>query len=176
MLSRVLDAVTQAAPRIVVGPPELGRMLPPDVTLTREDPPGGGPVAAIAAGLCLMPGVDPASQLAVLASDLPFLSAGAISALRVAQAQAAPPPMDAAVLVDETGRPQWLAGVWRLGSLADRLAVLGDPAGRSMRDLTSGLRVVPVRLTGRPGPPPWFDCDTEDDLRQAEEWAHGDIG
>jgi molybdopterin-guanine dinucleotide biosynthesis protein A len=23
----------------------------------------------------------------------------------------------------------------------------------------------------RAGPPPWFDCDTDDDLRAAEEWA-----
>ncbi len=23
----------------------------------------------------------------------------------------------------------------------------------------------------RPGPPQWFDCDTDDDLRTAEEWA-----
>ena len=22
-----------------------------------------------------------------------------------------------------------------------------------------------------PGPPPWFDCDTDDDLRAAEEWV-----
>jgi hypothetical protein len=32
------------------------------------------------------------------------------------------------------------------------------------------LRVAEVSWR-RPGPPPWFDCDTDDDLRTAEEWA-----
>ena len=59
------------------------------------------------------------------------------------------------------------------GRFARVVAVHDNP---TMRDLTVDLRVVPLRLTGLPGPPPWFDCDTEDDLRQAEEWAHGDIG
>jgi molybdopterin-guanine dinucleotide biosynthesis protein A len=80
------------------------------------------------------------------------------------------------VLVDQAGRPQWLAGVWRLDSLADRLAALGDPSGRAVRDLVSGLRVARVRVADQGGPPPWFDCDTEDDVRRAEEWARGDIG
>ncbi|MGH3739543.1 MAG: molybdenum cofactor guanylyltransferase, partial [Micromonosporaceae bacterium] len=51
LLSRVLDAVADAYPRIVVGPP---RQLPGDVILTREQPPGGGPVAALAAGLAAL--------------------------------------------------------------------------------------------------------------------------
>src|SRR3954469_15553631 len=47
MLIRVLAAVHDADPRVVVGlvPPDL----PVQVHSTREDPPGGGPVAAAAA-------------------------------------------------------------------------------------------------------------------------------
>jgi molybdenum cofactor guanylyltransferase len=175
LLSRVLDATGRARPRIVVGPPELAALLPADVILTREDPPGGGPVAALAAGLSELSGLDPLSQLALLAGDLPFLSTDVVEALRTAQARGHPAGPDGAVLVDDADRPQWLAGVWRLGSLSDRLAVLGDPYGRAMRELVGGLRVAPIRLAG-PDPPPWFDCDTLEDLRRAEELARGDIG
>src|SRR5258708_19988550 len=81
LLIRVLDAVVQAQPRIVVGPPDLAGLLPPDVTLTHESPPGGDPVAATAAGLELLAHLDPADQVGVFASDLPFLSPGAVNAL-----------------------------------------------------------------------------------------------
>jgi molybdopterin-guanine dinucleotide biosynthesis protein A len=84
--------------------------------------------------------------------------------------------VDGAVLVDRAGRPQWLAGVWRPTSLIARLAALGDPSGRAVRDLVSGLRVARVRVADQGGPPPWFDCDTQDDLRRAEEWARVDLG
>ena len=53
MLTRVLAAVHDADPRIVVGrvPPDL----PVHVHSTSEEPPGGGPVAAASAGLTLVP-------------------------------------------------------------------------------------------------------------------------
>ena len=53
MLTRVLAAVHDADPRIVVGP--VPPDLPVQVHSTREDPPGGGPVAATSAGLALVP-------------------------------------------------------------------------------------------------------------------------
>ena len=51
MRDRVLAAVAAAAPRVLVGPSVLA---PPDVRVTREEPPGGGPVAAVSAGLALL--------------------------------------------------------------------------------------------------------------------------
>jgi molybdopterin-guanine dinucleotide biosynthesis protein A len=179
LLTRVLDAVADAAARIVVGPrPEPG----PDgglVRFTREDPAGAGPVAAIAAGLAQL---DPALDLvAVLGADLPFLTSDAVDRLR----RAIDPDTDLAVYVDSDGRPQWMCGVWRRAALDRRLAELGDPAGVGVRRLAEGLRRVELTDarhrpapdepgTGGPdGPPVWFDCDTEDDLRRAEEWARG---
>jgi len=44
MLDRVLAAAARADPRVVVGPPR------PGLVCVREEPPGSGPVAAIAAG------------------------------------------------------------------------------------------------------------------------------
>src|SRR5262245_61574740 len=93
-----LDAVTAAAPRLVVGPLELVPLLPSGVSLTREQPPGSGPVAALAAGLALLP---PQPELvAVLAGDLPFLRPSTMDHLAEA---AAAPEVDGAVLVDDTG-------------------------------------------------------------------------
>ncbi|WP_338090462.1 molybdenum cofactor guanylyltransferase [Planosporangium thailandense] len=186
MLRRVLDAVADAAPRVVVGPARSG--LPADVVQAREHPPGGGPVAALAAGLAtLVAGSgqvagsgeaagsgkaagsgEVAGFVAVLAADLPFLTAAEIGALRRAAATGG---LDGAVLVDAEGRQQWLCGVWRTAALRDRVAELDPPAGRSMRALMSGLRVRGVDHPATAFPPPWYDCDTEDDYRRAEEWT-----
>src|SRR3954451_21606618 len=51
LLDRVLGAVPDASSVVVVGP---SRATSRPVTWVREDPPGGGPVAALAAGLPLM--------------------------------------------------------------------------------------------------------------------------
>lgn len=51
MLSRVLAAVSDAAGRVVVGPASLSSIVPAGVRVVQEEPAGGGPVAALAAGL-----------------------------------------------------------------------------------------------------------------------------
>jgi molybdopterin-guanine dinucleotide biosynthesis protein A len=167
MLTRVLAAVHDAEPRVVVGrvPPDL----PVQVHSTREDPPGGGPVAATSAGLALVP--EDVTFTALLAADLPFLTGEAIDVLRLTVESA---PMQGAVYRDSDGRRQMLCGVWRTAALREavnRLAADRDGLhGASVRDLMEYLRVAEVSWR-RPGPPPWFDCDTDDDLRTAEEWA-----
>jgi molybdopterin-guanine dinucleotide biosynthesis protein A len=173
LLVRVLEAVRGASARVVVGPAELDGLLPAGVLRTSEEPPGGGPVAAIAAGLAVLP-VRPA-LVAVLGADLPFVDEATLRTLCDAFAAHA---IDAAVAVDETDRPQWMLGVWRSEALARRLSAMhsgGDLGGRGMRELATGLPRAELRL-GAQTPPPWFDCDTVDDLRQAEVWARGDAG
>jgi molybdopterin-guanine dinucleotide biosynthesis protein A len=163
LLTRVLEAVAAADARVVVGPPLADG--PTGVRYTQEQPPGGGPVAAVAAGLALVdPGVG---SVAVLGADLPFLTPGAVDRLLRAVEQ----DTDLAVYVDADGYPQWLCGVWRRAALDRRLAELGDPAGVGMRRLADGLRRV--ELADDSGPPVWYDCDTEEDLQRAEEWANG---
>jgi molybdenum cofactor guanylyltransferase len=159
MVDRVLAAVADAAPQVVVGPPDLS--LPAGVLRTREEPPGGGPVAAAAAGLSL---VD-ATEVALLAADLPFLTGAAVEALRRARA-------DGAVFVDGTGRRQILCGVWRTAALRDRLASIapGGLAGVPLHRLLDGLAVVEVAW-GEAGAPPWYDCDTDAELERAEGWG-----
>ncbi|BAL93280.1 hypothetical protein AMIS_80600 [Actinoplanes missouriensis 431] len=167
MLTRVLAAVHDADPRVVVG--RVPADLPVAVHVTREEPPGGGPVAAAAAGLALVP--DSVTYTALLAADLPFLTGEAIDVLRLTMESA---PMEGAVYRDAEGHLQVLCGVWRTKALRaalDRLAEeRGGLDGAPVRSLLEKVRVVEVSWR-RPGPPPWFDCDTDDDLRTAEEWA-----
>ncbi|PWR07617.1 bifunctional protein IspD/ispF [Micromonospora acroterricola] len=189
MRDRVLAAVTDASPRVLVGPADD---VPGDVRVTREDPPGGGPVAATAAGLALL---DPDTPLvALLAADLPLLTRAAIGELLThldlpvrarpsTPGNPAGPPgatpleraPDGACFVDGDGRRQSLCGVWRIAALRaglDRLAAErgGSLAGAPVRALLAGLVVREVPWSGD-GPPPWFDCDTDEDVRRAEEWA-----
>ena len=101
--------------------------------------------------------------VAVLAADLPFLRAAHLRALLAASAG-----QDGAVLTDDGGRPQWLAGCWRAAAL--RRAVAGY-RGASLHGLLSPLHPVSVRIEPGPGePPPWLDCDTEADLRRARQY------
>jgi molybdopterin-guanine dinucleotide biosynthesis protein A len=166
MLLRVLDAVTSAGPRIVVGPPDLARLLPDTVALTREEPPGGGPVAGLAAGVRLVPHQVP--RVAVLAADLPFLTRTVLDGL----CSALESGTDVAVLVDDAGRRQWLCAVWLAPALRRRLAALDDPAGVPMRGLAAEAVVREVYMPAGDDAPPWFDFDTDGDLRRAEEWLH----
>ena len=167
MLTRVLAAVHDADPRVVVG--RVPSDLPVSVHVTREEPPGGGPVAAAAAGLALVP--DTVAFTALLAADLPFLSGEAIDVLRLTMESA---PMEGAVYRDAEGHLQVLCGVWRTKALRAALIRLaeerGDLNGAPVRSLLDKVRVAEVSWR-RPGPPPWFDCDTDDDLRTAQEWA-----
>ncbi|QOC94481.1 molybdenum cofactor guanylyltransferase [Micromonospora craniellae] len=175
MRERVLAAVADATPRILVGPgPAPAGVLP-----ARESPPGGGPVAATAAGLALIePGVP---VVALLAADLPLLTRPAVGDL-LRQLDTPPntppgtpldmpPQVDGVCFVDASGRRQTLCGVWRTDALRaalDRLA--GRHSGAPLRELLAGLAVREVSWSGG-GPPPWFDCDTDGDVRRAEEWA-----
>lgn len=158
LLSRVLAAVPGARPAIVVGPPALRAVLPGDVGLVREDPPGAGPVAAIRAGIALVP--PAVTTVAVLAGDLPFVTASVLSRLREAVGSS-----DVALLTDTDGRRQFLLGVWRTHALRTALSRTRGPA---MRDLLALVRVTDVPPgDGRP----WFDCDTPEDLAAARDLA-----
>jgi len=153
MLAAVLAAVADASRRVVVGPPQPA---PPDVVLVREHPPGGGPVAALRAGLVEVP----TDVVALLAGDLPFLTAELIRDLRERLTG------DGALVVDDTGRDQYLLGVWRTASL--RAAVEDAHGPTPLRRVMGPLDIVRYRPVVGPGaPPPWTDCDTPADLARA---------
>ncbi|GAA1528336.1 NTP transferase domain-containing protein [Actinomadura kijaniata] len=158
LLAWVAGAAAGARRLVVVGPP---RDAVPDAVTVREDPPGAGPVPALRAGLAE---VD-APWVVLLAADLPFLRARHVTALREAARDAA-----GAVLLDDRGREQWLAGCWRTAALR---AALRGYTRSSLHGLLRPLEPVPV--TAEAGErPPWYDCDTPDTLARADLLAAAD--
>jgi molybdopterin-guanine dinucleotide biosynthesis protein A len=151
LIARVAAAVADAGQLIIVGParPEL-----PHALVVREDPPGGGPVPALRAGL---PPVR-APWTALLAADLPFLRPADLAGLFGAARG-----HSGAVLADTEGRPQWLAGVWRTDALRPALE---DYRGSSLRALLGPLEPVLVAPVAGERPA-WFDCDTPADIDRA---------
>lgn len=79
LLDRVLAACAGARTTVVVGPARPTARS--GVRWTREQPPGGGPVAAVAAGL----GLVDAGTVLLLAADLPFLDRRTVERLVTAQ-------------------------------------------------------------------------------------------
>jgi molybdopterin-guanine dinucleotide biosynthesis protein A len=157
MLAAVLDAVADAAGRIVVGPRQP---VPDDVLIVREEPPGGGPVAALRAGLAEVS----TDVVAVLAGDLPFLTAALIARLRNEL------DGDGILVVDDGGREQWLLGVWRAAALSAAVNAASGPT--SLRKVLAPLSPRRLRPDVEPGqPPPWLDCDTPADLARARAAA-----
>jgi molybdenum cofactor guanylyltransferase len=157
MLAAVLTAVAGAEPRIVVGPPQP---VPPGVLLVREQPPGGGPVPALRAGLAHVP----TDVVAVLAADLPFLTVDVVTGLRERLTG------DGVLVVDGTGRDQLLLGVWRTEAL--RAATADATGPTSMRAVLGPLAVRRYRPPApTDGPAPWTDCDTPAELARARAGA-----
>jgi molybdenum cofactor guanylyltransferase len=178
LLGSVVSAVTSAgADRIVVVGPERPAAFSPGpgdlstgelgtgargrVRYAREDPPGCGPVAALACGL----GQVSAPALVLLAADLPFLRATHVTRLLTVLAGRDVPGV---VLLDDSARPQWLVSCWPAALLH---GALGRYTGTSLRGLLAPLDPLLLPDEKAPGePPPWLDCDTEDDVRLAREW------
>ena len=158
--ARVVSAVADAEVVLLVGPPSPEDAdLPTSVVRLREEPPLGGPLAALAAAL---PHVE-TELVVVLAADL--VDAAALPAALLA-ALLADPDADAAVAVDETGRRQWLAAAYRTPAVRrslDALLVLDGVEGHRFGDLVDLLRVVDVPRTDV------ADIDTPDDLARARE-------
>ena len=187
---RTLAALARSgiAPVVAVGPAHTGEerigSAPADAVIrVREDPPFGGPVAALAAALTPA-ALDDAAEILLLAGDLvdpeavvARLARSSASGADAARAEAGPgvpadpvtaSPVDA-VVFRAAGQPQWLAGRYRTAAVRAALAALGEVDGASCRALLGGL---PIR---------WIpdedgitaDIDTPDDLERARADAAG---
>jgi molybdopterin-guanine dinucleotide biosynthesis protein A len=164
LLDRVIEACAEAREVVCVGPIRPTRR---PVRWTREDPPGAGPVAALAAGLEL----TTRPQVLVLAADLPFLRAELVHSLWIGAAE-----HDGAVLIDREGKDQWLAACYRRAALTaaiDRLRLEhGGTAGLSLRRLLAGFDLARV-----PDPDGQsFDCDTWEDVSHVRRLVDGSGG
>ena len=153
LLSRALNAVRGAEQITVVGPP---RDLPAHIRSRSEDPPGGGPVAAVAAVIDLVE----TDVVVVLACDMPFVSAADTGRLVEAVGDS-----DAAMFRDAAGRRQFLAAAYRSAALQRAIGELGTVHGAAMRDVVSRLTVTDVTAD----PETTLDIDTWDDIARSRE-------
>lgn len=171
LLERTVGAVAEL--RTVVVGDTTGQTLPADVLVRRDDPPFGGPAAAIAAGLdaLLDAGGAPSEFTFALACDMPgvaeaipLLSAGLTDLAGDADGVIA---SDDVIARDGRHRLQPLLAVYRTRALtravADRRRV-GPLAGLSMFRLIAGLQLHEVFVPERAA----ADVDTWSD---AEEWG-----
>jgi molybdopterin-guanine dinucleotide biosynthesis protein A len=127
MLDRVLTATAAAASTVVVGPV---RTTYRDVSWTVEDPPSGGPVAGLAAGL--QHGTAPV--VVVVSCDLPWITEADVTKLVEGLAD-----KDGYGLRDTDGQEQQLATAYRRTSLTKAIQQVGDPRDKSVRRTLAGL-------------------------------------
>ncbi|WP_329034135.1 molybdenum cofactor guanylyltransferase [Streptomyces sp. NBC_01725] len=160
LLDRVLGACGGAGHTVVVG----GRRptIRP-VRWAREEPPGGGPVAALDAGVRHAE----ADTVLVLSADLPFLKRETTA--RLLDVLAADGEREGAMLVDADGRDQPLVAAYRTEPLRREIALLaaehGNLVGLPLRLLTHELDLA--RVPADADPLASFDCDTWEDISTA---------
>ncbi len=158
LLSRALAAVAGARRTIVVGPP---RTLPAHVLAVSEQPPGGGPAAAVAAGLAEVT----SSWVAVLACDMPFVTDAHVQRLAETVMESGAVGVDGAIYVDGQGRRQPLAAIYRAQGLHGSVLALGEVGGASMQNLVKGLTLLELAADSVMS----LDCDTWDDVIRSRQ-------
>ena len=162
LLDHLLDALPADVPVVVAGPE---RPTNRGVTFRAEEPRGTGPVAGIAAAS----GDVGTPYVMVLAVDIPW--SAAIVPILIAQLAEAD-DADVVIPVDANGRRQLLCSAWRTAALQSALDRLGEPRGRSVRDLVEGARVREYLPT--PDEAPLLaDIDTPADLAREHRRGRG---
>ncbi|MEU2431503.1 DUF6457 domain-containing protein [Streptomyces sp. NPDC007861] len=173
LLDRVLTVCRDAGRTVVVGG---RRATARPVLWARETPPGGGPLAALDAGVRR----TGAETVLVLSADLPFLGEATVRRLLTALDSGGPDAaqgVEGALLVDAEGRDQPLVAAYRSESLRRELALIaaehGGLTGLPLRLLTEELELGRVPA----GPLDAFDCDTWEDIAAARARIreHGNV-
>ncbi|MBB5981737.1 molybdenum cofactor guanylyltransferase [Kribbella solani] len=161
LLDRVLMATADAVSTVVVG---AVRTTYREVAWTVEEPPAGGPVAGLAAGLEY--GVAPV--VVVVSCDLPWITRTDITTLVKRLDEPDEPhergevrQLDGFGLRDKGGREQWLAAAYRRGSLVEAVRRVGDPRDKSVRRTLAGLELAWTAPTQAGNDvDTWSDLDT----------------
>lgn len=165
LLEIVVGSIPDNVACIVVAPapPEVRR----DVTVAIEPVPFGGPVSGLACGLAQVT----TAWLAVLAVDMP--QAGDVATELASRAATAPDHVAALIPVDDDGRLQPLAGLYRTDALRLALGRFPSTFGLPLRRLLDVLAVQPIVLDVSTNA--LRDIDTTEDL-EAERRSVRDTG
>jgi molybdopterin-guanine dinucleotide biosynthesis protein A len=167
LLDRVLGVCRDAGRTVVVGG---RRATARPVVWAREEPPGGGPLAALDAGVRQVE----AQAVLVLSADLPFLGERTVRQLIGTLGTSG---REAALLTDAGGRDQPLVAAYRTEPLRRELALLateyGSLTGLPLRLLTQELDLARIGAE----PLASFDCDTWEDISvaRARIREHGNV-
>src|SRR5690625_1180966 len=159
LLERAIDAVSFVDHVVVVAPETTLDPAPdwPRVSFALEDPPFGGPVAGIAAGIAHLSEEVDEEEIFLLPVDIPRVDEA------IAQLAAADVHHDGVALVDEGGWPQFLLGRYLLGSLRRSIDALDTTRNIAVRTLGDQLRLdyvtVPSEIVQ--------DVDTPEEAREA---------
>lgn len=159
LVDRAVSAALAAGvrrPVIVVGPDQAVSAPPETVRFTREEPAGGGPVAALYAGRDALD--DSVTGLLVWAVDMPGVDAGVLTGLRARATEA--PSLDGAVLCDPDGRRQLAYALTCRALDAARPIRVADQA---IHRLLKGVALAEWHATTEQA----ADIDTEADLEVA---------
>lgn len=158
VLDTLLDSLPADWAVICVGE---ARDVNRDVAWAREDPPLGGPVAGLAAGVAAAPA--DADVIVALAGDQPF--AGSTGRSCAAALAAAPTDLDGVAALQEDGRLQPLLAAYRRASLARVLEAAPRDAG--VYKTVSSLSLTGLDADSHAT----LDVDTPDDLDDARRRA-----
>jgi molybdopterin-guanine dinucleotide biosynthesis protein A len=157
VLETLLAGLAPDLPAVLVGPQRPVGAPGRTLRWARERPPGGGPVAGLAAGADALP--DGTELALLLGGDQPFAGSAIPRLLAALDTER---EADAAMAVAPDGSRQLLSVAVRVPAL--RAALPAHPAGRSVRSLALSWRIVEVPVSEREA----LDVDTPDDLRRAE--------
>jgi molybdopterin-guanine dinucleotide biosynthesis protein A len=161
LLGIALAACAGARYRVVVGPQ---RLTDEPIRWARESPAGSGPLAALGAGLAVLPGGS--AVVVVLAADLPAVDTGLVGRLRAAVAGST--RVDGAIVVDDQHRAQPLLAAYRRTPLEQAITEIGGLRDRPVRSILDRLTVTAIVDTTAAD-----DIDTPADLAR---WTHNRPG
>jgi molybdopterin-guanine dinucleotide biosynthesis protein A len=155
LLSRLLSELAENIEVVIVGPTFESQSR--SLKFIQENPVGGGPVAAVDAGLAM---ID-TEFVALLATDMPFAAAVLHELANSLEAS-----LDGLIPLDAEGVPQTLCAIYRTSALRNALVKLGNPQGRSMRSLVELLELKEIELSAVLKSR-LLDIDTPEQLQQA---------
>lgn len=125
-----------------------------------------GPLAGIHTGLCWAAPLDGIEALATVSVDAPFIPGDFVARLtrRARESDAA------IVLASSAGRRHSTCALWRVSLVADLEAFLRKGSSRRVMDFVSRIGFEVEEFEFGPGPDPFFNVNTPDDLEAARRW------